>query len=329
MKSNGPNRRTILMGGTALLATPGLSMPALAQAFPARSITLVVPFAAGGSTDVVARLVGQKMSEILGQSVVIENRAGAGGNTGAQGVARAAPDGYTILMGTIATHTLNPVMAKTRPYDPIADFTPISLLANIPNVLVVHPSLGVNNVQELVALLKREPDKHNYASSGIGTPLHVSGELFKRMTGTQMQHVPYRGAGPAMNDLVSGQIKIMFDNLPASAPFIRAGTIKALAVTVKDRVPGFDIPSMREAGLPDYETYSWNALFGPAGLPAPIVERIAEAGVRAVRDPAVAARLTELSAVPMGTTPQQLADHVKAQLAAWEPVIRAANITLE
>jgi len=317
-------RRSALAGAAALLASP-----AFAQSFPTRPITLVVPFAAGGSTDVVARIIGQKMSEIIGQQVVIENRAGAGGNIGAAAVAKAAPDGYTILMGTISTHTLNPIMGKTKPYDPVKDFAPISLLVNVPNVLVVHASLGVNNVQELVALLKKEPGKHSYASSGNGTPLHVSGELFKRMTGTDIQHVPYRGAGPAMNDLVGGQIKIMFDNLPASAPFIRQGQIKALAVTVKERVPGFDIPSMAEAGLKDYETYSWNALFAPANTPADVIARLNAAANAAIKDPAVQSRLRELSAVTVGSTPEQLAEHVKRELAIWEPVIRAANITID
>jgi tripartite-type tricarboxylate transporter receptor subunit TctC len=317
-------RRSALAGAAALLASP-----AFAQSFPTRPITLVVPFAAGGSTDVVARIVGQKMSEILGQQVVIENRAGAGGNIGAAAVAKAAPDGYTILMGTISTHTLNPIMGKTKPYDPVKDFAPISLLVNVPNVLVVHASLGVNNVQELVALLKKEPGKHSYASSGNGTPLHVSGELFKRMTGTDIQHVPYRGAGPAMNDLVGGQIKIMFDNLPASAPFIRQGQIKALAVTVKERVPGFDIPSMAEAGLKDYETYSWNALFAPANTPPDVIAKINAAANAAIKDPAVQNRLRELSAVTVGSTPEQLAEHVKRELAIWEPVIKAAQISID
>ncbi len=202
-------RRAMLAGTAATVASP-----AFAQAFPNRPINLVVPFAPGGSTDVVARIIAAKMSENMGTQVVVENRAGAGGGVGAAAVAKAAPDGYTILMATISTHTLNPIMAKTKLFDPIKDFAPISLLATLPNVLVVHPSLGVNSVKELVDLLKKEPGKHSYASSGVGTPLHVSGELFKRMTGTDMTHVPYRGGGPAMNDLVGGQIKIMFDNLP-------------------------------------------------------------------------------------------------------------------
>jgi tripartite-type tricarboxylate transporter receptor subunit TctC len=322
------NTRRALLAGAALLAA-GLSAPAMAQTFPSKPITIVVPFAAGGSTDVVSRILAAKMSENMGSQVLVENRAGAGGGIGAAAVAKATPDGYTILMGTISTHTLNPIMAKTKLFDPIKDFAPISLLASIPNVLVVHPSLGVNNVQELIALLKKEPGKHSYASSGNGTPLHVSGELFKRMTGTDMQHIPYRGAGPAMNDLVGGQVKIMFDNLPAAAPQIRAGTIKALAVTVKDRVPGFDIPSMAESGLPDYQTYSWNGFLAPAGTPAPVIARLNEEANRALKDPGVQAKLKDLSAIPVGSTPQALAEFMAKELAIWEPVIRGANISID
>jgi tripartite-type tricarboxylate transporter receptor subunit TctC len=319
-------RRTVLAGTAATIAIP---TGARAQAFPSKPVTLVVPFAAGGSTDVVSRILAAKMSETIGQQVIVENRAGAGGGVGAAAVAKAAPDGHTILMGTISTHTLNPIMAKTKLFDPIKDFAPISLLATIPNVLVVHPSLGVNTVQELIALLKKEPGKHSYASSGNGTPLHVSGELFKRMTGTDMQHIPYRGAGPAMNDLVGGQVKIMFDNLPASAPQIRAGTIKALAVTMKERVPGFDIPSMVEAGLKDYETYSWNGLLAPAGTPAAAIAKLNEEANKAIKDAGVIARLRDLSAIPVGSTPQQLAEHIVKEIAIWEPVIKGANISID
>lgn len=319
------SRRSLLAGAMLLAAETTVS----AQSFPSKPITIVVPFAAGGSTDVVSRIMAAKMSENLGSQVIVENRAGAGGGIGAAAVAKAAPDGYTILMGTISTHTLNPIMAKQKLFDPIKDFAPISLLASIPNVLVVHPSLGVNSVQELIALLKREPGKHSYASSGNGTPLHVSGELFKRMTGTDMQHIPYRGAGPAMNDLVGGQVKIMFDNLPAAAPQIRAGTIKALAVTVKDRVPGFDIPSMAESGLPDYQTYSWNGFLAPAGTPPAVIQKLSEEANKALRDPGVQARLKDLSAIPVGSTPEELGAFMAREIAIWEPVIRAANITID
>jgi tripartite-type tricarboxylate transporter receptor subunit TctC len=319
------SRRTVLAGAAATFAAP-----AFAQVFPNRPITLVVPFAAGGSTDVVARIIAAKMSENMGSQVVVENRAGAGGGVGAAAVAKATPDGYTILMATISTHTLNPIMAKTKLFDPVKDFTPVSLLATLPNVLVVHPSLGVNTVGELIALLKREPGKHSYASSGVGTPLHVSGELFKRMTGTDMTHVPYRGGGPAMNDLVGGQIKIMFDNLPPSAQHIRAGTIKALGVTVKERVAGFEtIPTIAEQGLPDYETYSWNGFLAPAGTPPAVIAKLNEEANKAVRDATVRARLTDLSAKPLGSTPAELATFIEKELKVWEPVIRGANITID
>jgi tripartite-type tricarboxylate transporter receptor subunit TctC len=314
-----------LAGGAAALAAP-----AIAQTFPSKPITVVVPFAAGGSTDVVARIIAAKMSENMGTQVIIENRAGAGGGVGAAAVAKATPDGHTILMATISTHTLNPLMAKTKLFDPVKDFAPISLLATVPNVLVVHPSLGVNSVQELVALLKREPGKHSYASSGNGTPLHVSGELFKRMTGTDMQHIPYRGGGPAMNDLVGGQVKIMFDNLPPSVPHIRAGTIKALGVTTKQRVPGFEnIPTIAEQGLPDYETYSWNGFLAPAGTPAAAIARLNAESNKAIADAGVKAKLTDISAVTVGSTPEELSTFIAKELAIWEPVIRGANITID
>ncbi|MGL4634455.1 MAG: Bug family tripartite tricarboxylate transporter substrate binding protein [Beijerinckiaceae bacterium] len=321
------SRRSILAGAAAAGVIPSV---AFAQAFPSKPINIVVPFAPGGSTDVVARILAAKMSETLGSQVIVENRAGAGGGVGAAAVAKAAPDGHTILMGTISTHTLNPIMAKTKLFDPVKDFAPISLLATIPSVILVHPSLGVNTVAELVALLKKEPGKHSYASSGNGTPNHVAGELFKRLTGTDMQHVPYRGGGPAMNDLLGGQIKIMMDNLPPAVPHIRAGTIKALAVTVKERVPGFEnIPTAIESGLKDYDVYSWNGLFAPAGTPAAVIAKLNEEANKAIKDPAVKAKLTDISALTVGTTPQQLAEFVTKELGIWEPVIKGANIAID
>jgi tripartite-type tricarboxylate transporter receptor subunit TctC len=318
-------RRTLIAGSAALAAAP-----AFGQAFPNRPITIVVPFAAGGSTDVVARIISAKMSENMGTQVVVENRAGAGGGVGAAAVAKATADGYTVLMATISTHTLNPLMARTKLFDPIKDFAPISLLATIPSVLVVHPSLGVNNVAEFIALLKREPGKHSYGSSGNGTPLHVAGELFKRLTGTDIQHVPYRGGGPAMNDLLGGQIKIMFDNLPPSVPHIRAGTLKALAVTVKERVPGFEnIPTLIESGVKDFDVYSWNGLLAPAGTPPAVIAKLNEEANKALRDPGVKAKLTDISALTVGTTPAELATFIEKELKIWEPVIKGANITID
>lgn len=268
-------RRTGLALGFAVLAALAVGVSAAAADFPDRTITMVVPFAAGGSTDVVARIIAQKMSEDLGQQVIVQNVAGAGGNLGAGNVARAEPDGYTILMGTVATHALNPLILKSTPYDAEKDFAPISLLVVVPNVLVVNPELPAKTVQELVALLKAEPDKYSYASSGNGTPLHLSGELFKSMAGVSMQHIPYKGAGPALNDVIGNQVPIMFDNLPSSSSHIKAGTLRALAVTTAERAPSFpDVPTVAESGIPGYETYSWNALFAPAKTPNEVVMRL-------------------------------------------------------
>ncbi len=322
-------RRMSLALGLGLLAA-ATATAASAETFPDRSITMIVPFAAGGSTDVVARIVAQKMSEDLGQQVIVQNVAGAGGNLGAGNVARAAPDGYTILMGTVATHALNPLILKSTPYDAEKDFSPISLLVVVPNVLVVNPELPAKNVEELVALLKADPDKYSYASSGNGTPLHLSGELFKSMAGVDMQHIPYKGAGPALNDVIGNQVPIMFDNLPSSSSHIKAGTLRALAVTTAKRAPSFpDIPTIAESGIPGYETYTWNALFAPANTPADVVARLNISANKALGDPAVAERMKEFSATIVGSTPEELGAHVKAELAKWKPVVDGAHIQME
>ncbi|OWV66356.1 ABC transporter substrate-binding protein [Rhizobium sp. R339] len=323
-------RRMGLALALGLTATLGLGTVSVAADFPDHAITMVVPFAAGGSTDVVARIVAQKMSEDLGQQVIVQNVAGAGGNLGAGNVARADPDGYTILMGTVATHALNPLILKSTPYDPEKDFAPVSLLVVVPNVLVVNPELPAKTVQELVALLKAEPDKYSYASSGNGTPLHLSGELFKSMAGVSMQHIPYKGAGPALNDVIGNQVPIMFDNLPSSSSHIKAGTLRALAVTTAARAPSFpDVPTIAESGIPGYETYTWNALFAPANTPSEVVTRLNASANKALKDPAVAERMKEFSATIVGSTPEELAAHVKAELAKWGPVVKGANIQME
>ncbi|MDQ0419043.1 tripartite-type tricarboxylate transporter receptor subunit TctC [Peteryoungia aggregata LMG 23059] len=309
----------------------GLLLAAQAQAaFPERPVTLVVPFAAGGSTDVVARVIAEKMSEDLGQQVIVQNVAGAGGSLGAGNVARAEPDGYTILMGTVATHALNPLILKNKPYDAEADFAPVSLLVLVPNVLVVNPELPAKSVEELLALLKAEPDKWSYASSGNGTPLHLSGELFKSMADVTMEHIPYKGSGPALNDLLGNQVSVMFDNLPSSSAHIKAGTLRALAVTTAERAPSFpDIPTMAEAGLPGYETYTWNALFAPKDTPKEVVDRLNAAAVKAMADPGVAERMKEFSATIVASTPDELATHVKAEVAKWTPVVKDANVQMD
>jgi len=323
-------RRMALSAGLSLLSLLALNAPALAAGFPERQITLVVPFAAGGSTDVVARIVAQKMSEDLGQQVIVQNVAGAGGNLGADNVARADADGYTILMGTVATHALNPLILKSTPYDAEKDFAPVSLLVVVPNVLVVNPELPAKKVEELLALLKGAPEQYSYASSGNGTPLHLSGELFKRMAGVEMVHIPYKGAGPALNDVIANQVPIMFDNLPSSSGHIKAGTLRALAVTTKERAASFpDIPTVAESGIPDYETYTWNALFAPAGTPAEVIARLNQSANTALKDPAVAERMKEFSATIVGSTPEELGAHVKAEIAKWTPIVRDAKIQMD
>ena len=324
-------RRRAVLGLGVLTALAGwMPAPTGAQGdYPTRPITLVVPFPAGGSTDLVARLVAAKMAESLGQQIVIENRGGAGGNIGAAAVARAEPDGYTILMGTVATHALNPALYEDMPYDAVEDFAPISLLALIPNVLVVHPDFPAKNVKELIDRLKADPGEYSYASSGNGTPLHLSGELFKSMAGVDMVHIPYKGAGPALVDVIAGHVPIMFDNLPPSLEQIRAGKVRGLAVTTKERAPSIpELPTIAET-LPGYETYSWNALFAPAGTPEAIVARLNAAALAALADPEVAAKLKDLSTTVVGSTPEELASHVQAELAKWAPVVRASGAQLD
>lgn len=330
MKMSKLTRRMALSAGLSLLSLLALNAPALADGFPERQVTLVVPFAAGGSTDVVARIIAQKMSEDLGQQVIVQNVAGAGGNLGADNVARADADGYTILMGTVATHALNPLILKSTPYDAEKDFAPISLLVVVPNVLVVNPSLPAKNVEELLALLKGAPDQYSYASSGNGTPLHLSGELFKSMAGVEMVHIPYKGAGPALNDVIANQVPIMFDNLPSSSGHIKAGTLRALAVTTKERAASFpDVPTVAESGIPGYETYTWNALFAPAGTPPEVIARLNQSANTALKDPAVAERMKEFSATIVGSTPEELGAHVKAEIAKWTPVVRDAKVQMD
>lgn len=319
-------RRLVRAGITALLGlalAPAWSQPAT-TALPKGPITLVVPFAAGGATDVVSRLVAQKLGERIQRTVVVENVGGGGGGIGAAKVARAAPDGNTLLMGTIATHVINPLSMAQLSYNAQTDFTPVSLIATVPNVLLVHPSVKAKTVQELIAQAKAQPEKFNYGSSGLGTPPHLSGELFKSMAGLEMAHVPYKGGGPAMSDLTAGHIPILFDVLSGAASHIRAGSARALAVTTRERVASFpDIPTMAESGVPGYETWTWNGIFGPAGLPPSMVEELSRVLQAVVALPDVQARLKELSATPVGSTPEVLATLVKTETGKWRGVIRS------
>jgi tripartite-type tricarboxylate transporter receptor subunit TctC len=298
--------------------------------YPNKAIRLVVPFAAGGNTDIMARLIGAKMAEYLGQQVIIDNRGGAGGNIGADLVAKSPPDGYTLLMATVATHALNAALYTKMPYDPVTDFEPISLLAVVPQLLVIHPSLKATTVQEFVSLLKAEPGKYSYGSSGNGTPLHLAGELFKSLGKVEMGHVPYRGSGPALTDLMSGQIQVMFDLIPSVMPHVKAGTVRALAITSLKRSAVMpDMPTVAESGLAGYETYTWNALFAPAKTPRAIIDRLNAEANKAVAQPDVRQKMIDNSAEPIGTTPEQLAEHVKAELAKWTPIVKASGAKVD
>jgi len=313
----------------ALCAMLSAALPASAQGFPESPVTLVIPFAPGGSTDVVGRIIAERMAQELGQQIVVENRAGAGGSLGAGTVARAAPDGYTMLMATVATHALNPLILADKPYDPVADFAPISLLVVVPNVLAVNPELPVNNVQELIDLAKKEPGTLAYASSGNGTPLHLSGELFKSMAGVDIQHVPYQGSGPALTDVIGNQVPIIFDNLPSASAHIAGGALRPLGVTTTTRAPSFpDVPTIAET-VPGYETYTWNALFAPAGTPPEVIERLNAAALATMADPAVVERMKEFSAEIVASSPDELAAHVAAEAAKWGPVVEEAGVRVE
>jgi tripartite-type tricarboxylate transporter receptor subunit TctC len=313
--------------GAAALALAAATTPA--AAYPDRPVTLIVPFAPGGSTDLVARVVAQKMGEILKQSVIVENRGGGGGSLGATAVAKAAPDGYTILMATVATHALNPALYKKIQYDAIKDFAPITLLVNVPNVLTANPKFEGASVKELIELAKKDPGKYAYASSGNGSPLHLSGELFKKMAGVDLIHIPYKGSGPALVDVLAGQVPLQVDNLPSSIEHIKAGRLKALGVTTAQRVPNLpDVPAIAET-LPGYETYSWNALFAPAGTPPEVIKALHQAGVEALKDEAVKKKLTDATAVIVGSTPEELGEFTKKELAKWAQIVKDSGAQID
>ena len=324
-------RRKILATAAASIAGMLVCSMSYAQAnLPKGPITLVVPFASGGATDIVSRLVAKKVTDKTGVSIVVDNVAGGGGVVGAQKVARAAKDGTVLLMGTVSTHAINPLARNFSSYHPQKDFTPISLVATVPNVIVVNPSVPANNIKELIALAKAQPGKFNYGTSGVGTPPHLSGELFKSMAGVDMEHIPYKGGGPAMTDLIGGSIPVLFDVLTGAAGHIKGGRAKALAVTTPQRSPSFpDVPTVAESGLKGYETYTWNAIFAPAGVPAAVAEALSKEFQRAALDPELQEKFKELSAIPVGSTPEGLSSHVKSELDKWGPIVKNLNLKLD
>jgi tripartite-type tricarboxylate transporter receptor subunit TctC len=315
-------RRTVLQAlGTS---TAGIALPALAQpAWPSRPIRYIVPFAPGGTTDILARVVGEKLGPILGQTIVIENKPGQGGSVGAAELARAAPDGHTLGGGTISSHAINATLYDKLPYDPVTSFAPITMYATQPNVLLVHPSVPATNLREFIALLKASPGKYVYGSAGNGTSQHISGELFKAMAGVQMQHVPYRGSGQMVPELLGGTLPVAFDNIATGIPHMKTGKLRALAVTTARRsgvAP--DVPTMAESGLTGYELSSWQAVFAPAGTPPAVVERLYTEIGRILKMPDVAKRLGDLGLDLSGMSPAELGAVVRADVPRLGKVVR-------
>jgi len=308
------------------------AMPAaaVAQSYPAKPIRIIVAYTPAGATDILARAIGQKMSETWSQPVIVENRPGAAGNIGSDIAAKANADGYTLLMATAGTHGINPSLYRKLPWNAVRDFAPISLVAMVPNIMVVNNRVPVKNVKELIAYLKSNPGKFNYGSPGNGSTAHLSQELFKYMTGTSMQHIPYKGSAGVLADLIGGQIIVTIDNMPVYLPQVNAGKIRALAVSTATRSPAVpDLPTLAEAGVPGYSSGAWFGLMAPAGTPQPVVEKLAAETQRILKLPDVKVRLSALGAEPVGDTPAQFATHVKAEIAKWAKVIKDAKVELQ
>ncbi len=323
---------------TTLATLAALPLAARAQtAWPTKPVRIVVPFAASGTTDILARALAPELQRVFGQPFVVDNKPGAGGNTGAAEVAKSPADGYTLLMGTVGTHAINPALYPKMPYDHVKDFAPVTLVAGVPNVLVINPAtaqrLGVTDVASFVKALRASPGKLNMASSGNGTSIHLSGELFKSLTGTFMVHLPYRGSGPALIDLMGGQVDVMFDNLPSSLPHIKSGKLKALAVTSSLRSGALpDVPTVAESGVPElksYEASSWFGLLAPAGTPADIVNRVQAETAKALGTPVLKERLLSQGAIPSGMTPAEFVKFIDAETKKWAAVVKASGAKVD
>jgi tripartite-type tricarboxylate transporter receptor subunit TctC len=329
------NRRHVI---TAAAFSPLVALPAHAQgAWPSKPVRIVVPFAASGTTDILARALAPELQRVFGQAFVVDNKPGAGGNSGSAEVAKSPADGYTLLMGTVGTHAINPSLYPKMPYDHVKDFVPVSLVAGVPNVLVMNPAAaqkyGVNSVQDLVKALKANPGRLNMASSGNGTSIHLAGELFKSMTGTFMVHLPYRGSGPALIDLMAGNVEVMFDNLPSAMPHIKSGRLKALAVTSAARSGALpEVPTVEEVGGPSlkgYEASSWFGLLAPAGTPADVVTRVQQETAKALATAAMKERLLSQGAIPSGITSAEFARFIAAETAKWAKVVKSSGAKVD
>jgi len=313
----------------ALTAAGNAGAQASAQNFPNKPIRIVVTFTSGGAPDIIARLLGERMSAEWGQSVIIDNKPGAGGNIGADFVAKSAPDGYTIVLGTVGTHSINGALYPQMPYDMTKDFSPITLLATTPNMLVVHNDVPAKNLKEFIELGKKE-GKMSFASAGSGTSIHVSGEMFKSVTGIDMTHIPYKGRASAIPDLLGGRVTMMFDNMPSSLPLVREGKLRALGVTsLKRSAAAPDIPTLAEAGLPGFEAVSWFAMFAPANTPKTIVTKLQLEIAKILKSPDISKRLLDIGLEPIGSTPEELAAYQRSEIAKWAKVVKDSGAKLE
>jgi tripartite-type tricarboxylate transporter receptor subunit TctC len=314
--------------GSLAVALLMISGAACAQTFPTKPVRLIAPFAAGGALDLIARAVGQKLADSLGKPVIVDNRAGASGAIGSELVAKSAPDGYTLLLGATTTHGINPALNPKLQYDPVKDFTPITLVATIPHVLVVHPAVPAKTLPEFVRLAKSKPGM-TFGSAGHGSPHHLAIEMLRHAAQIDLVHVPYKGSGPAMIDLMSGQIQLMSVELTAAAPYIKESRMRPLAIATAKRIAGVDLPTVAESGYPGFEVTAWYAVFGPPGMPKPIVSRLQADIVKGLQAADLRERFAALGATPVGTTPDELGTHMRAELARWSKVIKAGNITVD
>ena len=322
-------RRTVLRAVAAATLGAGLLPAAFAaDNYPSKPITMVVPFVAGGTTDILARIVGQSLSEELGQPVIIDNRAGAGGNIGGQFAARSAADGYTLFMGTVGTNAINEWLYKKMPFNPNKDFAPLTRVANVPNLLVANPQQPFKNVKEMIAYAQANPGKVNFGSSGSGSSIHLSGELFKMMTKVDMVHIPYKGSAPAVTDLLGNQIAIMFDNMPSAIQHVRSGKLRPLAVTTAKRSPELpDVPTVAEAGVPGYEATSWFGLFAPAKVPADVQAKLHAAIIKVLQKPDVVKKIGDQGGEVVTESQAEFAKFIAAENEKWKKVVKTSGAT--
>ena len=302
-----------------------------ADTYPSRIVKMIVPFPAGGTTDIFARHIGDRLAKAFGHNFVIDNRGGAGGNIGSDAVAKAEPDGYTLLVGTVGTHAINSSLYTRMTFDPLKDFAPVAYLAGVPNIMEVNPkNVKATTVQEFIAEAKAAPKKLSFASSGNGTSIHLSGEMFKQMTGVELVHVPYRGSAPAVNDLIAGQVDVMFDNLPSSIEQVRGGNLRAIAVTsLKRSVALPDVPTIAELGLPGFDASSWFAIFAPAKTPPEIVAKLNAEVLKALADPELQKRFADIGGEIRPYKPDELAAFVKAEIEKWAKVVKTSGAKIE